>query len=488
MSTIRAPIAVASCNTIAQEVRECCQQLGLPARLYSNRPACLFEDAPGVLEEILDGATGRHGQLLLAFGQCCGDIGRLAREHNAAAVSVARCTELLTGTGTYEWCAQHEVLLLPPGYFSIWLRRLERDRALAATVKSRVQAPDVRRIAGVDEGGRSIDPDAIAEMEHLSERRTTPLYTGLGHVREALRAAAHEAGLPVLSEQPCPIDPHTLGPGDNCLLVAGNADTGISKALRLVSDGIQRGLKSVWVGQELPGAELIGGGERQTAQLRQWQETGELQVLSREALLEDAAAATSPRQLVEYWIARSLDALQEGLAGIAIVHGCDWAEAPGLSTEYLLEYSARLSAACSQWPILAGWQVSAETWAPNALDELGRTHPLSWANAQVVASREFVPSDDYLGGQMTLESLAAGAGSPECPALAALVSALADGELDGGSSAAITSHVDGCPTCSRDVRDWQEITQVLRSLGAQRTPVPEDFWSRVRGAMERKGQ
>lgn len=469
-------------------MRECCQQLGLPIRLYSNRPACLFREAPDLLEEILDRAMRRHGRLLLAFGACSGDTAELARQYDAAAVSTARCTELLTGTGTYGWCSRHHVLLLPPAYFSTWLRRLQRDDALAATVKSLVQAPDVKRIGAISEGARVAESDAMVQMEHLSHHRTATLYTGLGHIRQALRAAAEESGLPVLSEPPSPIDPHTLGPGDDCLLIADEAQTGAVGALELISDAIRRRLRSTWVAGAPMGTDVAAGGKGGATQLREWQETGELEVLPGEALVDAAAAATSPRQLVEYWIARSRDALQARGAGIAIVHGNDWAGTPDLSTEYLLEYSTRLSAACSEWPILAAWEASPETWAPNALDELARTHPLSWTNGQVVATKGFVPTDDYLGGQITLETLPAAAGRIECSALAALVSALADGELRPDASGAVAGHVDGCPKCAQDVKDWQELRQRLRLLGASGTPAPEGFWSHVRGAIEGQGQ
>lgn len=488
MSTAKAPIAVATCSSTAQEVRECCQQLGLPTRIYSNRPACLFAEAPDLLEPILDRAGRQHSGLLLAFGACCGGMRELAREYNAGAVSVSHCADLLMGAGTCRWCSQHGVLLLPPAYFSTWLPRLRRDRALAASVISRARAPGVQQIAAIDEAGRPTDRKGMAEIEELAGRRTDGIYTGLGHIREALRAAAQEARLPLFSLYPAPIDPRTLGPGDDCLLVTSRAEAGTRSGLRMISDSVQRGLKSTWVVGDRPGVDFAGGGEGQARRLRVWQETGELQVRSREALLEDSAATTSPQQLVEYWVARSLEALQEGRDGIAVMHGDGWAETPGLSTEFLLEYSARLSAACSEWPILAAWQVSPGSWAHSALQELGRTHPLRWTDGKVAATMDFVPTDDYLGGQVTLESLAAGTQSVDCPALAALVSAVADGELDADHSSAIASHVDGCPACAHDVRDWRELRQALRSLAGQETPLPEDLWARVRRAMDNEGQ
>jgi hypothetical protein len=481
LSTTKASVAVASCNTIAREVRECCEQLGLPVRLYSNRPACLFEEARGLLDGILHRAREHHDRLLLALGECCGGTGEVAREYNAGAVSVSRCTELLMGTGTYGWCSEHGVLLLPPAYFSTWLPRSMRDRALAAVVKSRAQAPDVEQIAAIDEGARPSDPDTLTEMEQFVGRRTGPIYTGLGHMREALRAAAQRARLPVLSERPVPIDPHTLGPGDDCLLVTSCADSGAGKGLRMVSDSIRRGLKSFWMGHPPPDPDPAAEGP--SPQLEEWREKGELRVLPGEALLEAAGAAASPRELTEYWVAQALAALQEGLPGIALFHAHDWAEAPEFSTEYLLEYSARLSAACSEWPILAAWQVTPESWDDRALDELARTHPLSWTNGPVVVTREFVAADDYLGGQMTLEALD-DIGCVECARLAALASALADGELQSEAARVVATHVDTCPVCTQNVADWRELRQKLRLMGSQGTPIPEGFWSLVRRGLE----
>ncbi len=437
---------------------------------------CLFENARGLLHAMLERAARDHDRLLLALGECCGGIDELAHEYDAGAVSVARCTELLMGTGTYGWCSEHGVLLLPSAYFSTWLPRSMRDRALAATIKSRAQAPDVERIAAIDEGVRSADLDAMAQMEQFVERRTGLIYTGLGHIREALRAAAQKARLPLLSERPAPIDPHTLGPGDDCLLVTSRADSGASQGLRMVSDSIRRGLKSFWVGHPPPDASSATG--RRSPQLREWREKDELRLLPGEALLAAPAAAASPRELTEYWVAQSLAALQEGLAGIALFHAHDWAEAPEFSTEFLLEYSARLSAACVQWPILAAWHVTPESWDARLLRELAHTHPLSWTNGLVVATREFVAADDYLGGQMTLEALG-DTGSVECAALAALVSALADGELEPEASCSVATHVDTCPVCTQSVADWRELRQRLRPLGAPRTPIPEGFWSLV---------
>ena len=477
----KSPVGVVTCSTLASEVRACCQQLGIPARIHANQPACLFETARDKLDELVGRAARAHDQLLLAFGRCCGDADQLGRIHQAAALSAAECTELLVGGGTYGWCEQHQVLLLPHPYFSTWLRRLRRDATIAAAVESRVTAPDIKRIAAIDEGTRIAGAEAIADVEALARRRTTAIYTGLGHVRQALRAAAEDAGIALQPQQRRPVDPESLGPGDQLLILVNGKVERPGTGFRFVAGSLRRGVRPIWLAGEAAHAAF----PPRSDELERLEASGELEALPAELVLAAAGAETDPQRLVDHWISHSLRAFAQGSPGICVIHPCGWGHAAELGTEYLLEYGARLSAACSRWPIMSVWETGEEGYAPQIADELIRTHPLTWDSRGVLANEHFRRTDEYLGGQLLLESLGQDSSRVACRDLSVLVSALADGELDQTSAPVVTEHVERCPDYQQLMTRSQEIRGALRWLRDRQTPVPSGFWTRVRAAMRR---
>jgi len=482
---VHSPACIVTCSTLAPEVRACCQQLGVLAHLRTNPPVCLFEAAQSGLSELVDGAAQSHDQLLLALGECCIGGGELASRHGAATVRVAACTELLTGRGTYRWCADHGVLLLPPAYLDMWLPRASQDEALEAALAARITDQEFERIAVVNEGTRMAGEEAIAELGVRMGCPTAAIYTGLGHARQALRAVAEDAGMSIFSHGLSPIGPETLGPGDQCLLLSPNGPaSNRAKSARLAADSLSRGLTCAWVVGGDSASQLPSGVHWEEDHLQRSQAAGELSVRPGESVVADAEAQTDPARLVDYWVSRAVEALEGGYGGVCIIHGCAWAEAAGLPTEYLLEYSSRLSAACSQWPIVSALEVSPESYSPHIVHELTCTHPLSWDDRGVTATEGFRRTDDYLGGQVLLETLQDGSGEGQCRDLHVLVSSLADGELDRVSCRLVAEHVDGCPACQQFMKASQEIIRMLGSLGKAGTPVPPGLWQRVRATLE----
>lgn len=479
------PVGVPTCSSLIPELRNCCQQLGLPVRLHAHQPTCLFEGDDEALPRVVRRAAERHGKLILALGRCCGDVEGLARAHGAAALSAESCAEILAGAGTYGWCVTHGVLVVSAGYGRAWMRQAKADAGAArSALGHQLESCNATAIAAIGRPPEGPEAQHIASMAESVGRATSELYTGLGHLRQALRAAAEEAGIPTFLHQPAPIDPLTLGPGDQCLVLTDDRSGRAHRAATLIAEALRHGVRCVWVGGEASEHELPPALAAQPDD-----ETGETartgcQIVSAESVLADAGAETSPQQLVDYWVGRGLKALAKGSSGICVIHGSRWGEQAGLGTEYLLEYSSRLSAACLDWPIMAVSEADHVSCAPHILDELMRTHPLTWNDVGLAASAEFECASDYLGGEELLASLSEARDTIGCRELAVLVSAFADEELGEGPSAAVARHVDGCSVCQGLVTNSREMTERLRSLRAEQVPTPPDLWGRARAAID----
>jgi len=156
-----------------------------------------------------------------------------------------------------------------------------------------------------------------------------------------------------------------------------------------------------------------------------------------------------------------------------------WAEAAGLSSDYVLAYASRLSSACSRWPILNVFGYApAKSEAP-MLEEMTRTHPMVWEDAVIQVSPQFLRSDEYLGHEDLLATLGRERVEFTCAEAQPLISALADGELDGPASVALTHHVRECATCGEMLRQHRETKQSLTTLRQSIEGIADDLWARI---------
>jgi hypothetical protein len=460
-------IALAGCSTIAPELERCCRELGLPAKLYSARPACLFSTAAGDVRDLLARAAAERDALLVAFGKCCGDF----EIEGTGSVSAARCTELLLGGGTYAWMAEHGTLALAPTYFGPWLNnprtRPEVERILTS------EAAGLHAIAAIDEAERQASPDGLSEIERISGRPSRRLFTGLGHLRENLRGAAEAAGLSAGMVPTEPVPATTLGPGDDCLAVVGEPEARLRMAEDAIGGSLRRGVTCLWVTSDPAAGEVadrLSSGAREAAQL---------QVIAPEALLSETNAADEPQFIIARWVERAKEALAAGGSGVCLVHGSGWGESVGLSSEYLLAYAARLSAACNRWPIFSLSACDPASLEPSLLDELHRTHPLVWEAGVTRISPRFVRSEEYLGAEGLLEALGHEPTTFTCAQVQPLISALADGELDGPAAVALTRHAQTCTPCSDLLRQHRETKQSLSALRVSVEGIADELWARV---------
>ncbi|MGQ9730457.1 MAG: zf-HC2 domain-containing protein [Candidatus Zipacnadales bacterium] len=467
-------IGIASCSTIEAEVEQCCRELGLPVQLYSNRPACLFGIAQDELAQMLAEATTNHKFVLVAMGLCCAppEMGGVAR------ISADRCAEMLLGRGTYSWHVERGFLPLPSPYFGKWLRPQETRSRVEQFLAGRPITDTLQGIVVVEEGHCKPDKRDVAVVERVIGRSPSHLYTGLGHLREILRTTARRAGIPLRNGAPCPIAQSMLGPGDDCLVMRGQADEPASESVTAVTEALAHNLKCYWL-MGAASANKVAQALQQTAAHVTFLQAYELPAITQ--------ATHEPRLLVEWWVKRALEALTAGQSGICIIHGAGWAERAGLSDEYVLEYASRLAAACMNWPIFNLHDVVAPTHPLSTLDEYMRTHPLLWSDGRIHISRQFISAEDYLGNEQLLETLGQGQLTFKCSEAAPLISALADGELTSPASVAITRHAERCPLCSELLRRHREIKE---SLALLRTPPVENsvdaLWEHIRGKLTKE--
>ncbi|MBM3472959.1 MAG: hypothetical protein FJX75_06820 [Armatimonadetes bacterium] len=462
-------IALTGCATIAPELERCCRELGLPTTLYAARPACLFEGARRETRELVARAGAERDALLIAFGQCCGEF----EVEGAGVVAASRCTEMLLGAGTHSWITEQGVLPLPPPYFDAWLNDPKARPEVERVLTSSAAAIGLGAIAAIDQAERESDPRGIAEIERICGRPSRRLFTGLGHLRENLREAAEAAGLSAGMAPAEPIPATALGPGDDCLAVVEEAQTGRQMAVDTIAAGLSRGLTCVWVTDDpasAPIADRLGGEAR---------ESGQLQVIGPEALLAETNAAGEPQFLVANWIERATEALTAGGSGLCLIHGGGWGEAAGLSSDYLLAYASRLSAACSRWPILSLCACAPGAVEPSVWEELRRTHPLVSEAGVARVSPRFVRSEEYLGAESLLQTLGHQPTTFTCADVQPLISALADGELDGPAAVALAHHAQSCARCGGLLRQHRETKQSLSALRVAVEGIADELWARV---------
>jgi len=467
-------IAVAGCSTISAELSQCCRQLGLPAKLYASRPACLFGVPREDFEALLARADSHSDALLVALGQCCGEF----EIEGAGAVSASRCTEMLLGQGTFGWLAEHGVLPLPPPYFSTWLKHPAGPAAVQQALVASPAAAAVRSIAAVDGPCRSPDPAGLAEIERISGRPSRRVRTGLGHMREYLRRAAALMGLSPGRIEPEALSPAELGPGDDCLILKRDPGLAWEAALGIVTQSLDRGVRCVWI---TDGARPTAVRDRLLTAvpgLKAALDAGRLEIVDPASLMAQTNAASEPQFLVAHWIRLATDALAAGDSGLCLLHSSGWTEAAGLPVEYVLAYAARLSAACAHWPI-SSFSECAPAEEPGLLDELARTHPLVWRNGLVHVSPEFVDSEEYLGSEELLEKLGHEPVHFTCDQAQPLLSALSDGELEGPAAVALAQHVQGCATCEQRLAQHRAMKGSLAALRRSVEGVADDLWTRI---------
>ena len=469
-----ARVGLTACRTIARELRQCCRELGIPAEVYANQPGCLCEGELGRLLDVARDAAGRHDRMLLAWGACCGDVDAMADETRAAAVSAEKCTEMLLGSGTYGWSLSQGILLLPPPYFSEYLEDPALRPAAERMIDEQIAATGAESVAGISQPLVSIPEAGIAEIERIAHRRTASIYTGLGHLRQTIRTVATLSGLPVGTERPIGIAAGGLGPGDQCLVLDGEASH--DPAIQLVMTNLSRGVRCIWLAGEQGEVDTATAIERMAPGIAQARESRQLEIIPAEAAVDAAGAEADPRKLVRHWITEALGSMAQGGPGVCVVHGCGWSERAGLDAEYVLEYTSRLSSACGRWPIFAASEVAAQRLPVHILEELSRTHPLVWTDGAVTAAPAY--EHDYLGGEELLEELDGDPGELKCSSIGPLVSALVDGELEESAAKAVESHTTSCPDCARLVERNRKMKEALRPL---RLSVEDtsDLWSRI---------
>jgi hypothetical protein len=467
-------IALAGCSTTAPELEQCCRELGLPAKLYATRPACLFEAAREQTQEVVARAAAESDVLLIALARCCGEL----KAEGARRVSAARCTEMLTGSGTYSWLAEHATLALPRPYFSTWLNHPQAHQAIERVLTSN-SAASLQAIAAIDQGERGPDPAGMAEIERISGRACRRLSAGLGHLRETLRCLAESAGLTIGTTPPAAIPATQLGPGDDCLVGGHDAAAVTDAAVAILADSLARGVKCVCISGSGASGDLIGRVAEKAPNGAELQESGALQIMSPEALMAEANAADDPQFLVARWVDRAEQALAEHASGLCLLHGDGWADAVGLSSDYLLAYASRLSAACGKWPILNLSECCCAADDAVLWGELARTHPLVWGNGLVRVSPAFRCTDEYLGAEDLLRDLERRPPTFSCDEARPLISALADGELEGPAAAALSQHVERCAVCSQLLDQQRTTKQELAALRQSVEGVADELWARI---------
>ena len=473
---MRQTLALAGCSTMTPEFYACVKQLGLGAKLYGTRPVCLFKVPVERLDDLLTRAGARHDHVVLALGACCGDMSGLAARHGATLLEAQNCRHLYLGQAAYQWCGEHHILPLSCHCFRMTLRQA-RD-PLRKLLGEIIEAQDVRSIAAIDDGLRHPEPACVEQIARMTGRDTFVMHTGLGHLREALRAAAREEGVEGDVKRTL-IPPESLGPGDDLLLVGANGAPCLDTTLQLLANSLGRGMKAVWI----VGQTTMNGLEgRLWAAVPDWKasrEAGAIELVTSEALLAQVTVDDGPEGLVRFWKARALDALNHGYTGLAVIHGFGWSESAGLPIEFLLDYASRLSGACAQWPILSASECPLDHYSPAAFDEITHTHPVVWASEGVSTSETYEPMDEYLGAEGLLEALERERPAFACSEIAPLISALVDGELSGSPAAAVAEHVSQCPKCGELMLSSRDLKSALHALGEPAVAPPHDLWERL---------
>jgi hypothetical protein len=467
-------IAVAGCSTISAELAQCCRQLGLPVKLYASRPACLFGVAREEFDALLTRAATETDDLLVALAHCCGEF----EVGGADRVAAARCTEMLLGSGTYTWLAEHGALTLPPPYFSTWLKHPGARAAVAEVLASPPELSAVESIAAVDNPERGADPEGLAEIERLSGRPSRRVTTGLGHLREHLRRVAAAVGLEPGRSEPQPLAPAQLGPGDDCLILQSDPALAWDAAVEVVAQSVAQGVRCVWVTDGGAAGPLVDRLLVAAPALREALDSGCLRVVEPPNLLATANAETDPQLLVAHWVRLATEALAAGDSGLCLIHSGGWSDAVGLPSEWVLAYASRLSAACARWPISGFCEFSPAADAA-LLGELPRIHPLLWQNGLVHVSAEFVDSDEYLGGEDLLQALGRERITFTCAQAQPLLSALTDGELDGPAAVALAQHAQDCPDCGQRLQQHRDTKRSLATLRLSVEGVADELWARI---------
>jgi hypothetical protein len=191
---------------------------------------------------------------------------------------------------------------------------------------------------------------------------------------------------------------------------------------------------------------------------------------------------------VAHWVDRAEHALAEHGSGLCLVHSDGWADAVGLSSDYLLAYASRLSAACGKWPIMNLSDCGCAADDAVLLGELARTHPLIWGDGLVRVSPGFRCVKEYLGAEDLLRDLERQPLTFTCEEARPLISALADGELKRPAAAALTQHVERCARCSELLGEQRRTKQQLAALRQSVEGVADELWARISRAMSEQTQ
>ncbi len=472
-----AKIGVAGCKTLAVELKRCCEELGLPTEHYSSRPCCMFGEQREQLCDMVACAAAENDDVLLAFGGGCADVEALRAGVKGASLTAHRCTEMLVGAGTYGWCVGQGVLLLPPTWLDEYLQDAETREPLEQLLKAQVDSSGAKQLGAIQEAGRAASVDDLAEVEGFADRPATPIFSGLGHLREALRAAAVSAGIRIAQSDRAPISIDAIGPGDQLLLLDEDGPEGSSQAATLASTLLARDTACVWItGNESPDA-VATKMAAVCPDVDALRDSGQLRILTAEEALAGAGAAADPRQLARRWITLSLQALADSGGGLCVIHGNGWAGSAGLDVDYVLEYTARLSSACARWPLVTASEIAVDAAPDSVLGELARTHPLIWTGGHVVAGARF--DGDYLGGEDVLDTMGATSQALDCQTIAPLISALADGELNGNGQKRLDEHATTCPRCQALIDCSRNTKTALSGLHQPPPEAAKEIWGKV---------
>ena len=470
-------IGVAGCKTLTAELKRCCEELGLPSEMYGSRPCCLFGEERGKLCGVVGCAAENHDDLLLAFGGGCADVDDLRASYGGASLTAHKCSEMLVGAGTYGWCVGQGVLLLAPTWFDEYVSDAETRGPLEEVLKSQVDSSGASRIGAIHEAARPTPASGLADIAGITERPTTPIFSGLGHLREAVRAAAVAAGIKIAQDGRAPIGIDAIGPGDQLLLMDDRGSEKSTAAATLAATLLGRGISCVWITNGKDQESVVAKIGDACSGVEAMRDSGQLRVLTGEDALSAAGGGDDPRYLARRWITLALQALAEGRSGLCVIHGDGWAQSAGLDVDYLLEYTARLSAACARWPLASATDVSSCETPDSVLGELVRTHPLIWTGGHIIAGAQFDP--DYLGGTDALESLESGSQKVDCQAVAPLISAMADGELNGSSRGRLEEHTSACPRCQALAKRNRGTRDALGGLRQAPTEAAPGLWERI---------
>ncbi len=468
-------LAVAGCSTMTPEFYACARQLGMPLKLYGTPPVCLFGVPVEQVDALLAKAASRHAHLVLALGACCGDLSSLADRHGATRLCAENCRHMYLGPAAYDWCGQHHVLPLPSHCFRRTLRQAREP--LGELLGRIIKAQGAERIGAIDDGLRHPDPGGLAQIAEMTGCETFVMQTGLGHLREALRATAASEGVFPTPERAL-IPPESLGAGDSVLLISTNGEPCLDVTARLFANAVARGMKSVWVMGHANEKALAARLRPNVAHFDELRESGAVRLLSVESLVAEAEPNGRPDDLVRFWKSQALKAMNEGYTGLAVIHGYGWSEMAGLPTDYLLEYTSRLSAACAQWPLMAAAECPPEYYSASVFDELVCTHPLAWTPEGLATTPAYQPSEQYLGAEPLLEALETAPGAFTCQDAAPLISAWVDGELRGQAADLVADHIGRCTCCAEAASGSQSVKTMLRSLRDTTVRPPDDLWDR----------